>query len=51
MKEKEENGEEEVEMTSISEENRQRHVYEYPDLHVSASGYRFSLQLVGSTNV
>ena len=41
MKEKEENGEDEVETKSISEENRRRPVYEYPDLHVSASGYRF----------
>ena len=43
MKEKEENGEDEVETKSISEENRRRPVYEYPDLHVSASGYRFYL--------
>ena len=41
MKEKEEKGEDVVETEIISKEKRQKHVYEYPDLHVSASGYRF----------
>ena len=41
MKEKEENGEDEVETKSISGQKQKRRVYEYPDLHASASGYRF----------
>ena len=47
---KEENREEEVGRRSISGEKQQKHVYEYPDLNASASGYRFQF-VISKLNV
>ena len=47
---REENEEDEIGRKSISGEKQQKHVYEYPDLNASASGYRFQF-VISKLNV